>query len=42
MTAGNEPSFGKRVFFNWIFIMLAALLGYYWGEIHFLGHLFGH
>jgi len=32
----------KQILVNWILVVISMSIGYYWGEIHWLGHLFGH
>jgi hypothetical protein len=31
-----------RIIFNFFLIIFGMIGGYYWGEIHFFGHFFGH
>ena len=33
---------GIRIVIFFVMFMFFEMLGYYWGEIHYLGHLFGH
>lgn len=38
----NRESLLARIILNFILIVIGMAFGYYWGEIHWLGHLFGH